>query len=295
MAHKLNISIIGPGRVGLALGRLLARRGYRVTVAGRSIAKGRAAAAKIGPMVRPATAAAAAGGDIVLLTVNDDAIAPLCKQLAKRRAFRPGCVVAHCSGALGSDILAPAKRACQCRIASMHPLQTFPNEQAALAAVKGTYFFLEGDADAVAALTPLVRAVGGWPQTIEPAAKALYHAAACMACNYLTALMDAALEAQAQAGIDRRLAWVAMAPMIEATLNNITTAGPAGALTGPIARGDAATVRRHLTALARHRDLADLYRSLGRWTVGLAVRKGLAPSAKNRLLKTLRSRPGEPS
>ncbi|MFW6062460.1 MAG: DUF2520 domain-containing protein, partial [Planctomycetota bacterium] len=121
---------------------------------------------------------------------------------------------------------------------------------------------------------------------------ALYHAAAVVACNYLSGLMDAALALAGQAGIDRRTAWPALEPLVRATMENIAAEGPAAALTGPIARGDAATVQRHLDALAGgDDDLLELYRAAGRWTVQLARRKGaLAPEEAEKLRCLLASR-----
>ncbi|MFB3894623.1 MAG: Rossmann-like and DUF2520 domain-containing protein, partial [Phycisphaerae bacterium] len=218
---------------------------------------------------------------IVLLTVTDSAIEPLCRELAGRGAFARGSIVAHCCGALSSEVLRPARELCGCAVASMHPLQTFPTARAAVDAMPGTYFFIEGDRAALGPLEKLARAIGGRPCRIggTPRQKALYHAAGCMASNYLVALADAVLAVAKEAGIGEKAAWPAMLPLVEATLRNITALGPAGALTGPIARGDAQTVARHLDALARVRaagkkGLDKLYRAMGQWTVGLALRKG---------------------
>lgn len=290
MANKPAISIIGPGRVGTAIGALAARAGYDVVaIAGRDKAATRAAAKLIGKQVVVAPAdQAAAAGQIVLLTVPDRAIEPLCRELSEQGAFSPGAIVVHCSGALGSDILESARTLCGCRVASMHPMMTFPTAQAAIKTLPGTSFFCEGDPAALPTLEKLVKAIGGIPARLAapkgkagPArAKALYHAAACLASNYLVALMDAALQLAQRSGIDRPAAWIALAPMIEATLNNITTLGPAGALTGPISRGDAEVVASHLAAIAGDKELDELYRVMGKCTLGLARKKGAAPKAQ---------------
>ncbi|MGA2266730.1 MAG: DUF2520 domain-containing protein [Phycisphaerae bacterium] len=286
MNKSADIAIIGPGKVGTAIGVLAAKAGWTVAaVGGRDAARAAAAAKAIGPHVRAATAAQAAGSaELVLLTVGDDDIAATCQELAA--AFRPGAIVAHCSGVLGSEVLAPA-RSRGCRVGSMHPLQTFPSLQAAIKDLPGAYCFIEGDAEAAESLQRLAEAIGAHPVPIASAAKAVYHAAAVMACNYLTALLDAALALCNQAGIDEPTARKALGPLARATLDNVLAAGTAGALTGPIARGDQQTVQRHLGVLMEQADLLDIYRALGRWTVALAARKGTINSSKAAALRRL--------
>jgi len=288
VSDKPDIAIIGPGRVGTALGVAAARAGYRVAgVAGRNAARARAAAKRIGPDVAsgPAERIARTAG-LVLLTVSDDAIAGLCRQLAGAAALRCGAVVAHCSGALSSEVLWSARQLTQSAVGSMHPLQTIPDTEGGAERLVGTYFFCEGDDAAMEVLTGLAEAVGGIPVRIDSRAKPLYHAAAVMACNYLTALLDAAFAAAEQAGIDPELARKAFAPLIRSTVENVLTAGPAEALTGPIARGDAKLVGGQAGEVsAADERLGQIYRALGVWTVGLATRKGSIDAGQARALR----------
>ncbi len=279
MLDSCDIAIIGPGKVGTAIGVLAARAGLRVVVGGRNSAKARDAASRIGPGAKARGVDDAAGSaKLVLLTVCDDAIEPLCAQLAQAKAFARGSVVAHCSGALGSDVLISARDQCGCHIGSMHPLQTFPTVEAAVAALPKAYCFCEGDAAAVDTLRELAQRIGSEAVVMDSGGKALYHAAAVMACNYLTTLLDCGLELMAAAGIDRQLAATALLPLVQATLDNNATLGPAAALTGPIARGDAATVARHVAALSGQ--TAALYRAAGLKTIELALKKGSIDAAK---------------
>ncbi len=290
MAERPDISIIGPGKVGTALGVLAAGAGWRVAaVAGRSPESARAAARQIGSDVRVCTPAeAAAAGGLVVLTVPDDAIAGLCAELAAARAFRENAVVAHCSGALASEVLWPAREACGCRLASMHPLQTFPTVEGAIVKLSGASFFIEGDEPAAALLAQLAEDIGGQPVRIAAASKPLYHAAAVMACNNLATLLEAAARLGEAAGIDRRVLMTALKPLVRATVENIFVMGPAGALTGPIERGDADTVKRHLSAMGGcDGDLREAYRALGRLTAELAVRKGSIDAATADAIKAL--------
>ncbi len=280
MKNPVDIAIIGAGRVGTALGALAGKAGWHVkAVADIRPQSARNAARIIGKTAVMSDTEAAGAAGIVLLTVPDDAIAPLCKQLAEAKAFRSGsgAVVAHCSGALTSEALAPARQ-CGCAVASMHPMQTFPTVEAAVEKLPGAYFFIEGDDDAAAAMEKLARDIGGRPARIARESKALYHAAAVMACNYLVALLDAALATAEKAGIPRADALAAFEPLIRATVDNVLADGPEKALTGPIARGDIETIRRHLQAIDEL-EMKRLYRAAGQWTAGLARRKGTIDDA----------------
>jgi len=275
MTTKKDIAIVGPGRVGQALGQLARRAGWSVTaVAGRDKQRASQAAWTIGGHVRvcPPAEAARAGG-LVLLTVPDDAISTVCKQLADAGAFAAGTIVAHCSGALNSEVLSPARTQCGCAIGSMHPLQTFPTSAAAVDRLPGAYFFCEGDAQARDVLERLAADIGGKPVGIDPAGKATYHTAAVMACNHLVALLDAATRLAEEAGIDRRTYLDAAAPLIRATVENVIEMGAPAALTGPVARGDADTLRRHVDVLGDlPKELGRFYRAAAVWTIGLAQR-----------------------
>ena len=296
-SERPSIAIIGAGKVGTAVGALAVRAGYRVTaVAGRDRHRTEEAASRIGaevPVLSPVEAAGRAG--LVLLTVPDDAIEATCRELVTARALAPGSLVAHCAGALSSECLDPARRELGCHIASFHPLQSFPTVEAALTSLPGSYCFDEGDEAALAALENLGAAIGAHCVRIDTQHKALYHAAAVMACNYLTGLLDAALTLATTARIERRTAWQALEPLIRATLENISKLGTEAALTGPIARGDGKTVTTHLAALDENaRELSGLYRALGSWTVGLALRKGSIEKADARsLLEALADPPRE--
>jgi len=277
MAHLTDIAIVGPGKVGTVLGVLAAGAGVHVTAVGaRRPGQARAAAERIGHNARPCTPNEAAGAAaLVLLTVSDTAIAMVCDALAQAGAFARGASVAHCSGALGSDVLASARERCGCWVASMHPLQTFATVDSAVEAFAGTCVFCEGDEQARALVGELVEAIGGRCVDIPSSGKALYHAGAATACNAFAALVDAALAMFEGAGIDRETALEAVGPIVRATADNIAAMGPARALTGPVARGDIQTLKRHVRALDRtDQDVRELYLAAARRTITLARRKG---------------------
>ncbi|MGC9454752.1 MAG: Rossmann-like and DUF2520 domain-containing protein [Phycisphaerae bacterium] len=292
MKRTSDIAIVGPGKVGTALGVLALRAGWSVGgVAGGGPGRAAAAAGTIGSTRDGSPVDVASSARLVLLTVPDDAIRRVCDDLSSAGAFDDGVVVAHCSGALGSEELSSAQ-ACGASVGSMHPLQTFPSVQAAVEKLPGAFFFMEGDETAIKTLESLASAIGGRCVRIASQAKGLYHAAAVLACNYLTALLDAALSTDERAGIDRAQASEALEPLMRATLENACKMGTEQALTGPIVRGDVETVRRHLGGLAGC-EQEEVYRTLGVYTVGLAERSGRLPAGEAEQMRRLLRREKE--
>ncbi len=274
MPHRF--AIIGAGTVGRALARLLSGQGYEfLGAASRSIESARAACefAGAGRPTRDAAGLVREAG-LVLITTPDDAIGEVCAHLGRTRALRPETVVAHCSGALSSNVLGDA-RTCGACVGSMHPLQTLASPEQAIVLLPGSWCCIEGDEAAVEVLECVAHALSMHTVRIRTEAKSLYHAAATCASNYLVALQAAALKLAAVAGIDSADALPALLPLIKGTVSNIDALGVPAALTGPIARGDVETVRRHMEVLvADAPDLLDLYRVLGREAVEVAREKG---------------------
>lgn len=265
------LNLIGPGRLGQTLARLWQDAGL-VTVSGilgRNQEKTATAAAFIGagtpvdwPELPPAR--------LTLLATPDDLLTAAANQLATNGTLRPGDIVFHCSGALASDILAPLREQ-GAYLASIHPLKSFANPELAIVDFAGTYCGYEGNAPALDILLPLFNSIGARCFPIDPANKTLYHAGAVLACNALIALMHAALQSMAAAGVPQQTAWPALRPLIDGTLANIDRLGPAGALTGPIARGDVKTVARQNAALhALDPQLGEVYSALGKLTASLS-------------------------
>jgi predicted short-subunit dehydrogenase-like oxidoreductase (DUF2520 family) len=208
--------------------------------------------------------------------VPDDAIGPLCREIAEEGGWRAGQGVVHCSGALPSDVLRPARDA-GTLTASFHPLQAFASLQAALEHMPGSTFALEGDPELVRQLDALVEALGGTAIHLTAEEKTLYHAAAVIASNYTVTLAALASDLLVREGIapDRNTALHYILPLLRGTVDNLDALGLPAALTGPLARGDAGTVRRHLEALDKIApDVASLYRQLARLTLPLAQEKG---------------------
>jgi predicted short-subunit dehydrogenase-like oxidoreductase (DUF2520 family) len=290
------VAIIGAGRVGGAIGRLLARAGYTVTaVVARKQETAEKARAFIGTG-EPLTDAvkAASSADIILITTPDSAIKSTCDAIAAGGGFRAGMIVVHTSGAQTLDLLHSARSAGVYR-AVLHPLQSVPSMELGVKNIPGSYFRIEADPEAEAIAHELVKAMGGielvmprWTSGRDSAA--LYHAGAVAVSNFFVALVDLGLRFYEALGAERKDALKAVLPLIKGTLANIESAGVPEALTGPIMRGDIETVRGHLEAIqVRTPELAVLYRELARHTVTVARDKGsLGPEAAAELLELLK-------
>jgi predicted short-subunit dehydrogenase-like oxidoreductase (DUF2520 family) len=238
------IAIVGRGRMGPALARALGAAGHAV----------------LGPLGRGADGA---GADVVLLCVPDGQIAAAARAVAPR----DGLAVGHCSGATGLDVLAPHDAL------GLHPLMTVTAEGGAFA----------GAGCAVAGSTPhaletaraLALALGMQPFEVADADRAAYHAAAAIASNFLTTIEAAAERLAATAGVPRE----ALVPLVRTSVENWAALGGERALTGPIARGDVATVARHREAIAeRAPDLIDLFDALADATRALARQRPEVPA-----------------
>lgn len=270
-----SLSIIGCGKLGRTLGRLWQRAGNPLLhdILNRSQASANGAVAFIGGGHAVADFAALQLSQAFLIGTPDDAIEATCEALAATGLLDQSCVVFHCSGALNSSALQAAAK-CGAAVASVHPIRSFARPEQVAAEFAGTYCGVEGDARALALLNPLFESIGAKPVAIDGAKKILYHGAAVMASNYLVTLMDVARNTYLEAGVAPDAVLPMMAPLVRETLENVLQIGPEAALTGPIARGDTATVARQQAALGQWRDdYGALYRDLAALTQELAARK----------------------
>ncbi len=286
----MRFCIVGAGTVGSALARLLSQAGWEfLGAASRSVESARDACRFAG-CGRASTDAAelTRAADLIFITTPDDAISSVCRELAEAGGISSGAVVAHCSGACSSSVLEDA-RGRGAAVGSIHPLQSFATAEQAVRLLPGSFCCIEGDPRAVAALREAAGTLGARVLAIPTEGKALYHAAAVVACNYLVALESAALKLAEAAGLDRGEALEALLPLIRGTVDNIENVGIPACLTGPIARGDVETVRTHLEAIAANApDVLPLYKLLGLETVELALAKGtLTPDRANELRAVL--------
>jgi predicted short-subunit dehydrogenase-like oxidoreductase (DUF2520 family) len=269
-------AIVGTGRVAQAFGRLLAEAGHPpVAVGGRTPAHAERAASFIGPTVKvlrirdvPAVA------DRVVIAVSDQAIGAAADELALSTFSLD--VALHTSGAHGPELLSVlAERGAACGV--LHPLQTIADRSLGVKALRGASYGIGGDAAAVEWAEQVVAIAGGTALRIAPTGFASYHAGAVMASNAVVAAVDAAVVLLGAAGVDRIAALRAIRPLCLTSAGNALDLGPEAALTGPVQRGDAETIRIHRAALdAAPRYVADLYRAASRALLDIARRKGLS-------------------
>ncbi len=270
------INIIGCGRLGKTLGKLFSRGGvFEIAgVVNRTRRSAEDAVRFLGAGSVIDRTEELPSADVVLLGVPDDAIAGTAHKLAATGIVRPGDVAFHASGSFPSTLLSPLSER-GAFVASVHPVQSFARPAESVESFPGTWCGVEGDAAALAVLTPAVEAVGGRPFPVETEGKLFYHAAAVIACNYLSALLEAGLRAYEKAGVDRERAVEIVGPLVRQTLENVLEVGPAAALTGPIARGDADLVGAQAEALLEwDEDVGRVYASLGKVAVDLAREAG---------------------
>lgn len=250
--QTLTVAVIGAGRVGTVLGAALTRAGHRVSVTSLDRAE-------------PAAA------DLILLTVPDDALPRVVVAL---QGLRPGQVLAHTSGSHGLEVLAPATRH-GVRPLALHPVMTFTGHAADLERLPGIRYGVTAPAELRPFATRLVADLGGSVEWVAENRRGLYHAALAHGANHLVTLVNEAADRLREAGVAEP--GPMLAPLLRAALENALAHGDA-ALTGPVARGDAGTLARHLRELAANAPAAvPAYRVLARRTADRAVAAGHLP------------------
>lgn len=271
-ARTPNTFVIGAGPVGTSLAGALRLGGVPVL----GLWARRPPAARAAGAIAGVAAFSAAPpdlmleSDVVIVAVRDDAIAEVAEMLVATGLITAQHVMMHCSGAISAETAFAGVRDRVGGIATLHPLRAIGDARAAMRSLPGTVFGVEGDAAGRPVAHNLVQSIGGTALELSSEQMAAYHAAAAMASNYVVALIDAAAAVLATAGIDQRDAVAALVPLARGSLDNVAERGVVDGLTGPIQRGDRATVNRHLEALAATPELAGLYRALGRRTLALA-------------------------
>jgi predicted short-subunit dehydrogenase-like oxidoreductase (DUF2520 family) len=266
------LNVIGAGRVGTTLAALWQRNGvFSVQdVLDGTPAGAREAVATVGEGTAAESLAAMRPANVWMITTPDRAVRQVSAEVAAAGALRRGDVVFHCSGSMSSAAL-DAAGACGAHIASVHPLKSFADPDRATRTFAGTFCAAEGDADALALLGGAFEKVGGRMAAVDARYKTVYHAASVMVSNYLAALIETAVRCYDKAALPRATAMTMIEPIVRDTVQNIFQLGTAGALTGPISRGDAAVVAQHLEALAAWDPrVTAVYRSLGLAALDLA-------------------------
>jgi predicted short-subunit dehydrogenase-like oxidoreductase (DUF2520 family) len=263
LPSPLIVGVVGAGRVGAVLGAALNAAGHHVVAAAAVSAASRDRAARLlpGAAVLPADEVARRAEDLLLLAVPDDALAGVVAGLAATGALRRGQVVAHTSGAHGVAVLGEVDGM------ALHPAMTFTGAGTDLDRLPGIAWGVTARDRAFA--TRLVADLGGVPEWVAEESRPLYHAALAHGANHLVTLVNEAADLLRAAGVGEP--GRVLAPLLTAALDNALRLGDA-ALTGPVSRGDAGTVGKHLDRMP----VAALpaYLALARRTADRAIASG---------------------
>ncbi|HVM13011.1 MAG TPA: Rossmann-like and DUF2520 domain-containing protein [Egibacteraceae bacterium] len=270
-------AVIGPGRVGTALGIGLARAGYDVaTVAGRGQqALDRFRRRVPGAVALPA-AEAAAGAELVVVCVPDDALAEVVLAIVRDDGVAEGSRWVHVAGGHGLDVLRPASLA-GARTAACHPAQTFPDPDTGAEELPGTTWAVTAADDDIGWARVLVTDLRGSPVSVAAGSRTLYHTGLVVGANATSAVVALARDLLLGAGVAEPAAF--LGPLVTTAAGHAAERG-ADALTGPVRRGDAGTVGRQLDELRTAvPEAVDAYLELARLALRYARRAGLDPAA----------------
>jgi predicted short-subunit dehydrogenase-like oxidoreductase (DUF2520 family) len=278
--RKLNVTIIGAGKVGSVLGRVLVEEGARVVgVISRTRSSARKGASFIGAQsfssrlsdIPPST-------DLIYLTTPHGAVEEVARALARLEHLRfSGIAVCHASGMYTAEALGPLGER-GATLFSFHPLQTFPRDFHArdiLPTARGIYYGVDGSPKGIAFARRLAKILKGKVLRVPPEFRILYHAACVVASNHLTTMMAVVQVMAEHCGMRPGDLSKVFGPIVGATLRNIACSSPADALSGPIARGGVETLHRHLEAVGEALpDVLPYFAAVSLETVRLARRKG---------------------
>ncbi|MCE9636537.1 MAG: DUF2520 domain-containing protein [Planctomycetes bacterium] len=314
------LAFVGTGPVAQALTSAWVARGGAVTaVLSRDAGRAASLAATCGAL-GSTDPADLGGADVVVVCVPDRAIPDVGRALASgisrfgaalmsTSTSAPGCessvrppVVLHTSGSLpGVELLALAPH-CSLVVGSLHPLQSFPAQSPTRAPdvgdaltqrVAGVHWFHEGGG--VSESRAMVTLWRGTFHALAPGGKSLYHAGAAVLSNHTVALFADATRLFEAAGVSPAESRPALAALLAGTAANLAQVGVPDALTGPVARGDVATVRRHVLALeGAAPDLLDAYRAMAGRAVVVALAKGSIDIRVAAAIREILAAPGEP-
>ncbi len=282
------ISIIGAGRLGTSLGAALSKKGYRIKFLSCRTSLSAEESRKIIGEGKASTdnVQTARAGDIVILCLPDEEILKVTKELVKAKIRWSEKFIFHCSGLLSSEILKPLK-AKGALTASIHPVQSFAHKRTPPEQFENIYFGLEGETKALEESQKIIQKLGGRSFIIKAENKILYHTACSIVSNFFVVLLDTASSLLNQAGLQEEQAFQILLPLVKGTLHNVKKFDIPTSLTGPVIRGDKATVDKHLEALRKFPFLYEMYRRLAFQALEIARREQKLSDQKIKALKDL--------
>ncbi len=283
---RWHIAIIGAGKVGTVLGRVLAENGEKIVcVCSRTLRSARAGGRFIGcRRVTTDLEEIPARADLLMITTPHGSVEDIARSLSRIAAmdFR-GKSVCHASGMLTATAL-DSLRERGATVFSFHPLQTFPRTfrpREILPAARGIYYGVDGSPRGMRVARALARKLDGYVLPVPPAMRAFYHAACVVASNHLTAMLGILETMFHRLRPEGEDFFDVFSPILQATLRNVQADSPAGALSGPIVRGGVETIAGHFDALTRFAPaLIPYYTRLSMETMHLAIAKGALDHAQ---------------
>ncbi len=281
----IKIGFIGAGITGTTLAITLQKHGYNiVAVSSRNISSAERLAARISCChVFKSSQEVADHADFIFITTPDDII----QEIVTRVRWHSGQFIVHCSGAHSKDIIRPPHIP-NVFSGCLHPLQTFASIDQAIEDISNATFAIEAEEPLLTVLREMALVISGNHIIVDAKDKVLYHAAAVFACNYLVTLIKLATDIWSEFGISREQSIKALIPLLRGTIGNIEAIGLPNCLTGPIARGDTGTIKKHLEALEiLEPNLIATYKQLGKQTIPIALEKGLNTDKARELQKIL--------
>ncbi|SDZ85027.1 Predicted oxidoreductase, contains short-chain dehydrogenase (SDR) and DUF2520 domains [Desulfuromusa kysingii] len=293
---KQSIALIGPGRVGCAVGKRLHLAGYPLTaIISRSRERAEEACSYIGCEQASASAQLTAASDaqIILLAVPDDHIQNTASKFLRLCQHPEQTTLIHFSGLHCAEIM--RQKTSSAMLLSLHPLLPFADRQKAFKTLHLCPCAIESNSSQALTLGhELVSAMGGQPFILDARTKPLYHTAASMASNYLVTLLAVARDLLVKCGISSDKALPMLLPLVQTSLDNVKDLGPEQGLSGPLVRGDIGTVAAHIKALKDEApDLLPLYLQLGKLTVDISLESGRLEQRKATAIKKLIAFNGE--
>lgn len=281
----IKLGFIGAGTIATALAVALSHKGYPVVAVSSRSQQSTDKFARLIDSCQSYSSnqEVADAAELVFIATPDDVIASVVTEIK----WRPGQSIVHCSGADSTDILASAREA-GAAVGAFHPLQTFVGLRQEN--LPGITYTLEAEEPLLTTLKEIATTLGGRWIVLKAEDKILYHTAAVFACNYLITLVKIATDLWQSFGIPPQQATQALLPLLRGTINNIDATGIPRCLTGPIARGDSGTIKKHLDALQKAApELIATYRELGLKTISIALSKGRINSKQSDELEAILS------
>lgn len=271
---RLNVGVLGAGRVGAVLGAALRHSGHRVIgatgVSEESLSRIDTLLPDVPVMSQEELVRQA---DLVLVTVPDDHIGSVVAGMAKLGTWRPGQIVVHTSGRFGVDVLEPATQRGALALA-IHPAMTFTGTSLDLDRMTGAIFAVSAPSAMLPIGQALVVEMGGEPIVVDDALRPAYHAALVHGANHVVTAVTQASAQLARIGVEDpgRL----LGPLVHASIEGALgeAAGAINSLTGPVVRADSGTIAAHVKALAHDPEVLAAYRAMARATADLALAGG---------------------